>query len=67
MLALHCNQQWEGAMRMTPSDANALFKSDAFVQWQKWRESQQALLVASIDRQNSVIKALNNLAKIMAR
>lgn len=62
-LALHCGQQWPVAMAMTPSDAQALYESDTFKGWQKWREGQQNLLVAMVNGQNAIIKGLQAIAK----
>lgn len=48
---------------MTPSDAQALFDSEAFKGWQKWRENQQNLAVAMVNGQNAIIKGLQAIAK----
>lgn len=48
---------------MCISDAKALFESDAFKGWQKWREQDQKLKLATIERLDGVIKSLHALGK----
>jgi phage tail tube protein FII len=52
---------------MRSSDVRSIFQSKAFGDWKKGRESEHKVALASIERLDVLIKAVGNLAKVMAR
>ena len=66
-LFLQFNRDYEVSLRMHRSSVTSLFNSQAFAQWQKSREVNQKIDLASIERLDMVIKSIGNLSRALAR
>lgn len=63
---LYFGQQMQSANDMPLSEAEAFIGGEAVKQWKKGREGEIEMQVAIVERLNTVIRALNNVASLVA-
>lgn len=66
-LALYFGQDLIQCGKLTDERIKKLFASKPFENWKKNRENEAKVVMAQINRLDSMIKGLSNIAEIMAK
>lgn len=66
-LALYFGQDLVQCGKLTDDRIRKLFASKPFENWKKNRENEGKVVVAQINRLDSMIKGLSNIAEILAK
>ncbi|WP_159435125.1 MULTISPECIES: hypothetical protein [Pseudomonas] len=65
-LIKHLEQTYTSANEIPLSDAEFMFKSDAFEQWKRGRDGVTDIWIGIAERLNAVIEAIGNQSKTIA-